>query len=90
MKSILNDPQLDAILSNFPSSKDYGLLLTCIVLRGPSSHGITHDLFSKSLLKFLSLLKFTILYEKSCCTRVITVSRRPRPHRSHALRRLRP
>ena len=44
MKSILNDPHLDAILSNFPSSKDYGLLLTCIVLGGPSSHGIMHDL----------------------------------------------
>ena len=44
MKFILNDPQVDAILSNFPFSKDYGLLLTCIVLRGPSSHGIMHDL----------------------------------------------
>ena len=45
MKVILNDPQLDAILSNFTSSKDYGLLLTGIVLKGLSSHGMTHDLF---------------------------------------------
>ena len=44
MKFTLNDPQFDAILSSFPFSKDYGLLLTNIVLRGPSSHGITHDL----------------------------------------------
>ena len=58
MKFILNDPQSNAILSNFPSSKDYGLLLTSIVLRGPSSHGITHDLFfSKSLLNFFIFIE---------------------------------
>ena len=38
---MLNDPQFDVILSNFPSSKDYGLLLAGIVLRGPSSNRIT-------------------------------------------------
>ena len=64
------DPQFDVILSNFPFSKDYSLLLTCIVLRGPSSHGITHDLFSNHC-GFLSLLKFMILYKKAYCTRVI-------------------
>ena len=64
MKYIVKDPQFDAILSNFPSSKDYGLLLMGIVLRRLSSHRITHDLF-------LSLLKFTILCEKACYSRVI-------------------
>ena len=38
-------PQFNVILSNFPSSKDYGQLLMGIVLRGPSSNGIMHDLF---------------------------------------------
>ena len=57
MKFILNDPQLDAILSNFPSSKDYGLFLTCIVLRGPSSHGITHDLFFYIIVEFFIFIE---------------------------------
>ena len=39
-ENIVKDPQFDVILSNFQSSKDYALLLTCIVLRGPSDETI--------------------------------------------------
>ena len=87
MKFILKDPQFDVILSNFPSSKDYSLLLTGIVLRGPSSHEITHNLFSNHCL-FLSLLKFKFLYDKPIVLGLFRVCHRPRPYRSYALRRL--
>ena len=62
MKFIVKDPQFDVILSTFPFSKDYSLLLTGIVLRGLSPHEITQDLFSNHSC-FLSLLKFMILCE---------------------------
>ena len=55
MKLIRKDPQFEVILSDFPFSKDYDLLLEGIVLRGLSSQGITHDLFSIHFL-FLYLL----------------------------------
>ena len=86
MKVIVNDPQFGVILNNFPSFKDYGLFITDIVLRGLSSHGITHNLFSNHFL-FLSLLKFMILHKKPVVQGLSRVCHCPRPHQSRALRR---